>query len=61
MSDFDELCEIYGLSPGDPDSIDKLIFLINREDDSGDEEFYGDQGFFVDEDALPDDDPEEDS
>lgn len=56
-----ELCEMYGLSPGDPDSIDKLIFLINRVDDSEDEEFFGDQGFFIDEDVLPDyDDPEED-
>ncbi len=55
MSDFTELCEMYGLSPGDPDSIDKLIFLINRVDDSEDEEFFGDQGFFIDEDALPED------
>jgi len=52
-SDFQELCEIYGLSPGDPGAIDKLIFLINRTDNSRDEEFYNDQGFFVDEDLLP--------
>ena len=61
-SDFQELCEIYGLSPGDPgaisdpEAIDKLIFLINRTDKSRDEEFYNDQGFFVDEDLLPEDD-----
>lgn len=55
MSDFTELCEMYGLSPGDPDAIDKLIFLINRVDDSEDEDFFGDQGFFIDEDELPED------
>jgi hypothetical protein len=55
-SEFIELCEIYGLSPGDPEAIDKLIFLINRTDDSRDEEFYNDQGFFIDEELLVDDD-----
>ena len=55
-SEFEELCEHYGLSTSDPEAIDKLIFLINRTDDSRDEEFYNDQGFFVDEDLLPDDD-----
>ncbi len=55
-SEFAELCEHYGLSTGDPEAIDKLIFLINRTDGSRDEEFYNDQGFFVDEDLLPEDD-----
>ena len=59
-SDFEELCEIYGLSTGDPEAIDYLIFLINRTDDSRDEEFYNDQGFFVDDELLPGDDPPDD-
>ena len=58
-SEFEELCSIYGLDPSDSDSIDRLIFLINREDDSDDEDFYGDQGFFIDEDEFPDDPGEE--
>ena len=54
MSDFNELCEIYGLSPGDPDSIDKLIYLINEEEISGDDdfEFIDEEGFEIDEEDL---------
>ena len=59
-SDFEELCEIYGLSTGDPEAIDKLIFLTTPTDDSRDEEFYNDRGFFVDDELLPGDEPPDD-
>ena len=36
-SEFKELCDMYGLSPGDPEAIDKLIHFIGESDD--DEEF----------------------
>jgi len=56
MSDFNELCDLYGLSPGDPDSIDKLIFLINEDDISEEEEieFMEEQGFEIDDEGFDD-------
>ena len=35
------LCEMYGLSPGDPEAIDKLIYLINEPDEDEDEDENG--------------------
>lgn len=50
MSDFTDLCESMGLSPGDPDSID---ILIRKFSDDGDDEmledYYGQLGFEFDE------------
>ncbi len=37
-SEFSELCEMYQLSPGDPEAIDKLVYLINKSDENLDEE-----------------------
>jgi hypothetical protein len=39
-SEFTELCEMYGLSPGDPEAIDKLIHFIGESDDEGDDAWY---------------------
>ena len=36
-SEFSELCEMYQLSPGDPEAIDKLIYLINETNENLDE------------------------
>ncbi len=57
-SDFEELCRELGLSPGDPNAIDKIINVMENTGQtlSCDEiEFYLDQGFVIDEDLLPDD------
>jgi|APSaa5957512622_1039677.scaffolds.fasta_scaffold115352_3 hypothetical protein len=48
MSDFSDLCSSYGLSPGDPEAIDKLIHLMHEdEDDEEDASWYFDnrEGF----------------
>ena len=37
-SEFTELCEMYGLSPGDPEAIDKLIHFMA--DPVGDEDTW---------------------
>ena len=43
MSDFSDLCSSYGLSPGDPEAIDKLIHLMHEdEDDEEDASWYFD-------------------
>jgi hypothetical protein len=39
-SEFTELCEMYGLSPGDPEAIDKLIHFIGSSDEEGDDAWY---------------------
>jgi hypothetical protein len=40
-SEFTELCEMYGLSPGDPEAIDKLIHFIGESDsEEGDDAWY---------------------
>jgi len=39
-SEFTELCEMYGLSPGDPEAIDKLIHFIGESGDEGDDAWY---------------------
>jgi len=39
-SEFTELCEMYGLSPGDPEAIDKLIHFIGESDDEDDDAWY---------------------
>jgi len=57
-SEFQDLCDSYGLSAGDPEAIDKLIMIMNSNGDDMDEddiEFYLDQGFVIDESLLPDD------
>ena len=35
-SEFTELCEMYGLSPGDPEAIDKLIHFMADPDEEDD-------------------------
>jgi len=47
MSDFSDLCSSYGLSPGDPEAIDKLIHLMHEDDDDEDSSWYFDnqEGF----------------
>lgn len=39
-SEFTELCETYGLSPGDPEAIDKLIHFIGESDDDGEDDSW---------------------
>ncbi len=56
-SDFDKLCEDLGLSPSDPDVVDKIINVMSNTGQSlsyDEIEFYIDQGFIIDEDLLPD-------
>jgi len=57
-SEFQELCDSYGLSASDPEAIDKLIMIMNRNgDDMDDDEIerFAEQGFIIDESLLPDD------
>ena len=39
-SEFTELCERYGLSPGDPEAIDKLIHFMADPADEEDDTWY---------------------
>ena len=39
-SEFTELCETYGLSPGDPEAIDKLIHFMADPADEEDDTWY---------------------
>ena len=39
-SEFTELCEMYGLSPGDPEAIDKLIHFMADPADEEDDTWY---------------------
>jgi len=39
-SEFTELCEMYGLSPGDPEAIDKLIHYMAEPEEGGDDSWY---------------------
>jgi|TARA_B110000211_G_C13947065_1_gene494375 hypothetical protein len=57
-SEFQDLCDSYGLSASDPEAIDKLIMIMNsngEEMDDDDIKFYAEQGFIIDESLLPDD------
>lgn len=63
MSDFTDLCESMGLSPGDPDAVDIMIRKFSEDDDGDDEmleDYYGQLGFEFDdseeEDTEDDDD-----
>lgn len=60
MSDFTDLCESMGLSPGDPEAIDIMIQVFHDEGE-GDEDmtwYYEQSGFeFINDDD--DDDPKE--
>ena len=52
MSDFTDLCESMGLSPGDPDAVDIMIRKFSEDDDGDDEmleDYYGQLGFEFDE------------
>jgi len=58
MSDFTDLCESMGLSPGDPDAIDIMIrkFHDDGEEDDNLDWYYEQMGFeYIDD----DDDPKE--
>ncbi len=35
MSDFTEMCEMYGQDPSDPDAIDNMLDMIEEEGDYG--------------------------
>ena len=39
-SEFTELCEMYGLSPGDPEAIDKLIHFMGEPDGEDDTWYF---------------------
>ena len=56
-SEFQDLCDSYGLSAGDPGVIDKLIMIMSNNGDEMDDDdiaFYLEQGFIIDESLLPD-------
>lgn len=57
-SEFTELCEMYGLSPADPDAIDIIIEECNKpvsEDDDYDHLDHFEE-FYYEEDELDEDD-----
>jgi len=59
MSDFTDLCESMGLSPGDPESIDIMIHKFGKDFDEEDDDWYFEEdGFTPDEDVG--EGPEED-
>ena len=33
MSDYQDMCDMFGLSAGDPDAIDKMLSMFAEEDD----------------------------
>jgi len=39
MSEFTEMCEMYGQDPSDPDAIDNILDMIQEEGDNFDEIF----------------------
>jgi len=51
-SEFTELCEMYGLSPGDPEAIDKLIHFIGESDDEDDSWYFNENADAFDPDSL---------
>ena len=57
-SEFTELCEMYGLSPGDPDAIDIIIEECNKPVSEDDDYDYLDhfEEFYYEEDELDEDD-----
>ena len=63
-SEFTQLCEMYGLSPGDPDAIDIIIEECNKpvsEDDDDDYDHLDHfEEFYYEEDELDEDDLDDD-
>jgi|TARA_Y100000385_G_C12567366_1_gene414822 hypothetical protein len=51
-SEFTELCDMYGLSPGDPEAIDKLIHFIGESDDEDDSWYFNENADAFDPDSL---------
>lgn len=56
MSDFTDLCESMGLSPGDPEAIDIMIRKFHEEDGEDMTWYFEQQGFeYIEEDKEDDD------
>jgi len=51
-SEFTELCEMYGLSPGDPEAIDKLIHFMADPDEEDDTWYFNENADAFDPDDL---------
>ena len=51
-SEFTELCDMYGLSPGDPEAVDKLIHFIGESDDEDDSWYFNENADAFDPDSL---------
>lgn len=51
-SEFTELCEMYGLSPGDPEAIDKLIHFMADPVDEDDTWYFNENADAFDPDDL---------
>ena len=51
-SEFTELCEMYGLSPGDPEAIDKLIHFMADPDEEDDAWYFNENADAFDPDDL---------
>ena len=51
-SEFTELCDMYGLSPGDTEAIDKLIHFIGESDDEDDSWYFNENADAFDPDSL---------
>ena len=51
-SEFTELCEMYGLSPGDPEAIDKLIHFMADPDEDDDTWYFNKNADVFDPDDL---------
>ena len=61
--DFMDLCEMYGLSPGDPDAIDIIIEECNKpvsEDDDDYDHLDHFEEFYYEEDEAEEDDLDDD-
>lgn len=57
MSDFTDLCESMGLSPGDPEAIDIMMRKFHEEDGEDMTWYYEQQGFeYIDEEDDDNDD-----
>ena len=62
-SEFTQLCEMFGLSPGDPDAIDIIIEECNKpvsEDDDDYDHLDHFEEFYYEEDELDEDDLDDD-
>jgi len=55
MSDFTDLCESMGLSPGDPEAIDIMIHKFNSEDEEDLDWYYQQMGFEFEDEEEDDD------